>query len=159
VPKWTTYCSKVARIWGVVSSTDVIGLGVWFRPDDKLKTNWSSLVKNALESPLKLGITGFNRYYSAIKAVNKAHNQITKNMAHWRIMHPSPSIYDKNVGNSLIKVLLQWAQVEGIAIYHEVFKEQHVDYFQEHGFECVKEFELPTKPPIKFWSLLKYPSK
>ena len=88
-----------AHIWGVVNDNSVEAITVLFGPDDKLgrdgrfhdnpvtDLSFKSVMKNAIETPVKLGLKVFSKYYTGLKKREKVHREVMKGVPHWRIMY------------------------------------------------------------------------
>lgn len=67
-PKLCKYLLKKAKVWGIFDNEfHIDAVGIWFNPDQKFVTSIGEILKNAIESPFKLGITSFTKYVSALQ--------------------------------------------------------------------------------------------
>eukprot|EP01119_Soliformovum_irregulare_P017750 TRINITY_DN5325_c0_g1_i1.p1 TRINITY_DN5325_c0_g1~~TRINITY_DN5325_c0_g1_i1.p1 ORF type:complete len:226 (-),score=77.25 TRINITY_DN5325_c0_g1_i1:38-715(-) len=166
VPNWSEFTARRGRIWGIVQDGVPQALLIYFSPDAKLVTSFISLIQNALRSPIKLGIKAFKIYYSNINKVQKIWQKTMNGRPHYRIMAPSPYFYGDAIGDLLLKPIVEWAKSEGVPIYHQVFSEKEVEWFQNREFEFQKKLELDNKlwvyvlikDPFSNQSLKNYPA-
>lgn len=72
VGKWSSYVFKYGHIFGVREGNEqkLSGITIVFSPKDKLDISLTEVLKNAFESPLKLGLGVFNKYFKAVKRIN-----------------------------------------------------------------------------------------
>lgn len=184
-PKWTQYTLQNGNVWGVIEEGNLAGISVFFSPDDKFEISLLNVLKEAIETPIKTGLASFNKYMKAHMKVQKTQKKVIGKQPHYRIMYPTMAVYDPTVAHELIKYIINSAYTDNLPIYHEVFTLEHLEFFQNYGFEVVDQIvitppsetkekdnkkEKKDKKPkkidlqigqegIKLWALVKYPKK
>eukprot|EP01119_Soliformovum_irregulare_P007062 TRINITY_DN19468_c0_g1_i1.p1 TRINITY_DN19468_c0_g1~~TRINITY_DN19468_c0_g1_i1.p1 ORF type:complete len:363 (-),score=31.94 TRINITY_DN19468_c0_g1_i1:46-1134(-) len=149
-----SFMLRSGRVYGMINENDVVGIGVWYAPGEKLNTTVGDLIKIAGTDTLKAGLGSTGRYFSCVKKLKRAQAELMKGIPHWRIMHPSPAWYSLKVGKALISMVMDWAAADNVPIYHEVYQEDQIHFFLKYGFECVKTIVISESPDIKCWVLI-----
>lgn len=72
---------------------------------------------------MQIGLKAFSIYYSALKKRDKVYKSLMKE-SHWKIMWPSPVIYAPDIRNTMIEMVVQWALVDQVPIYTDVYNDE-----------------------------------
>lgn len=83
------------------------------------------------------------------------HKSLMKKKRHWRIMNPTPAYYNNSVGSTMLQTVINWANLDAVPIYHEVFLEEHRDWMLNWGFQVEKEVVVSQEPFVKIWVMIK----
>ncbi len=77
---------------------------------------------------------------------------------HWYLASLGTAVgqQGRGIGGALMRPVLEHCDREGLPCYLESSKERNVPFYRRHGFEVVKEVELPgSGPPI--WTMWREP--
>lgn len=133
------------RVWGGFAPTgDLLGCSLWIGPDDRLEVKLGEVVKQATQSPFKLGkisltsgLSIFTRYFKLLQLLEKQFSAIVGKMRHWRIMPPAPSDLNRRVGVGLFQVLKLWATDDRVPIIANCFLPADCQFYMNLGFEVL----------------------
>jgi ribosomal protein S18 acetylase RimI-like enzyme len=77
---------------------------------------------------------------------------------HWYLASLGTAVerQGKGVGSALMRPVLEHCDAEGLPCYLESSKERNVPFYRRHGFEVVKEVQLPGDGPT-MWTMWREP--
>jgi len=140
------------------TSPDLEGIITWVFSDN-YKISFLDVIKNGGFSLLfKLGIKTFKRYIKIEEFYTKLHKKHIDS-PHW-FLGPfcvDPSYQGQGLGKSLLKFLLEKADISKFPIYLYTNTERLFTFYRNNGFELIeKTFFLEGNIP--FWGMIKYPN-
>jgi ribosomal protein S18 acetylase RimI-like enzyme len=118
--------------------------------------------------PLLTGLKGVLTMFRVLPYV--AHNLVTTlrilnlvegmhpHEPHWYLATLGTAVERQGtgIGGALMRPVLEHCDAEGLPCYLESSKERNVPFYRRHGFEVVKEVQLPADgPPI--WTMWREP--
>ena len=148
--------------YGKVYSTDGSneGAAVWLPPDQPT-TSMLRMMRvgfwDLAFAPLKLGVGFMPRFFAAMSKIDELHKTDAPRR-HWYLMvlGVDPARQGQGVGSALIQPGLEQADRDRVPCYLETAKEINVTFYKKHGFEVVREIDLPRGGP-RLWTMLREP--
>ena len=107
-------------------------------------------------TPLVMGLRNYVRSMECEDFVGVTQIEIMANRPHYYLwgLAVEPGQKRQGIGASLLKVLLNQADAEGMPIYLETHDEHNVAYYQRYGFDLVRATQIP-KHHLPIWCMVR----
>jgi ribosomal protein S18 acetylase RimI-like enzyme len=127
----------------VHTTEDVDGVAIWL-PPEKWKVPTGNLVRMMPTMVRSFG-TRLPRVLGCLSTIEKKH---PKDPPHWYLefLGTRRDRQRKGVGSSLISLMLDRCDQEGMPAYLEASSPENVPFYGRHGFEVVEEVQLKNGP-------------
>ena len=142
--------------YGEVYTTPEISGVIFTLPPGHTKISQSEYIQNGfLLTPLLLGFRNYLRSQVCEKFVADTHEKIMDDRPHYYLwgLTVDPSQKRKGIGTSLLKPVIEKADVEQKPIYLETHDEKNVSYYQRMGFSLVHNDKFP-KFDLAIWCMV-----
>jgi GNAT superfamily N-acetyltransferase len=152
--KWFEVTFKAAlQHHEVYTTTGLAGAAVWAPPG-----TWNVPLRKALPSvpgTIRWLGKGLGRFLRATNALGSNH----PTEPHWYLegLGTDPPWQRQGVGSALMTPVLQRCDREGVPAYLETQKDVNVAYYRHHGFDVVKEIDIPGDGP-HLWLMWRRPA-
>jgi len=144
---------------GLVHTTPgaVEGVAMWLPPERPIATFLDTVRMGFLSLPLKATPLQVIRFAAMMALFDRLHHQDAPKR-HWylNVLGVDPERQGQGVGGRLIAPVLEAADGERLPCYVETGKEINVTFYQKHGFEVLREGNLPLGGP-RWWTMLREP--
>jgi ribosomal protein S18 acetylase RimI-like enzyme len=151
---------RYGNLYGEVHTTPgkAEGAAVWLPPGSTDMPLWRMIRAGFLAALLKLGLAELNRLNNANNYLDKLHKRDMPG-THWFLMTlgVDPARQGQGVGGALIRPVLARADADGLPCYLETSKERNLLFYQSHGFEILREVDIPNGGP-RTWTMKRKPA-
>jgi GNAT superfamily N-acetyltransferase len=136
----------------VLTTDDHTGVAVWLPPD-----NWKIATGDVVASlPAMLRSFGSRipRLLGSLGVIEKNH---PTDVPHWYLefLGTRSDVQRKGVGSSVIGLMLDRCDREGIPAYLEASSPENVPFYRRHGFEVRQDLKLKNGPTL--WGMWREP--
>ena len=143
--------------YGEVYVTPEISGVLFYLPPGHTRITLREYMKNGfLRTPFRLGFHNYVRSMDCERFVGDAQEKVMNGRLHYYLwglaVHPGQQ--QKGVGTSLMKPLLEKADLEKMPIYLETHNEKNVAYYQRMGFDMVYTDSIP-KNKLQIWCMVR----
>ena len=149
----------IGLIYGEVFTTpSMLGIAVWVSPEYNSFTFESMFRTGFLRAILSMGFGSLWRFVRSSIFVEKLQKQAIS-VPHWTLVFigVEPTHRGKGIGGNLIQPILARADSDGIPCYVESVDERNLTFYQRHGFEIVKDGQVPNSG-LQVWILVRKPA-
>lgn len=144
---------------GLVHTTpgSVEGVAMWLPPERPTATLLDAVRMGFFSLPLKATPLQVVRFAAMMALFDKLHHQDAPKR-HWylNVLGVDPERQGQGVGGRLIAPVLEEADRERLPCYVETGKEINVTFYRKHGFEVLRQGNLPLGGP-RWWTMLREP--
>lgn len=153
--KFLQYGLRAGRVFTTPESVD--GIATWLPPERPMMTFMDAVRLGLLALPFKGSLLQLVRFSAMTALFQKLHRQDAP-MRHWylNVLGVDPERQGQGVGGRLIAPILERADSDRLPCYVETGKEINVTFYQKHGFEVLREGDLPLGGP-RWWTMLREP--
>lgn len=146
------------RYGEVYVTPDLSGAVNLLLPDHTTISTWEYIRSGFLLSPIIFGIRRYSHVMECEEYVTMIHEKIMKEKPHYYIwgLVVDPAQQRKGIGASLMKPILERADLEKKPIYLETHDEKNVDYYKRMGFDLVQTALIPEHG-LHFWCMVREP--
>ena len=136
----------------ILTTDELAGMAVWAPPNTwKVPTSKFVTVGPQMIATLRGGLIRLMRGFAVLE---KAH----PHEPHWYLegLGTDPKWQRRGVGGALMAPVLARCDDEGVPAYLETQKQANVPYYRKHGFEVIREVDLPARGP-HMWLMWREP--
>jgi ribosomal protein S18 acetylase RimI-like enzyme len=153
--KFLQYGLQAGRVFTTPGAVE--GIATWLPPERPMMSFMDALRLGLLALPFKATPLQFVRFVAMMNLFEKMHKQDAPKR-HWylNVLGVDPERQGQGVGGRLIAPILEQADKDRLPSYVETGKEINVTFYQKHGFEVLKEGNLPLGGP-RWWTMLREP--
>jgi GNAT superfamily N-acetyltransferase len=147
---------RIGLIHGEVYTTpSMLGIAVWVSPEHNSFTFGSMFRTGFLRAIVSMGFGPLRRFVRSSIFVEKLQKQAIS-VPHWTLVFigVEPAYRGKGVGGKLIQPILARADSDGMPCYVESVDERNLTFYQRHGFEIVRDGQIPNGGP-HVWILVR----
>lgn len=153
--KFLQYGLQAGHVFTTPGSVD--GIATWLPPERPMMSLIDAVRLGLLALPFKASPLQFVRFTAMMSMFEKLHKQDAPKR-HWylNVLGVDPDHQGQGVGGRLIAPILEQADRDRLPCYVETGKEINVTFYQKHGFDVLKEGNLPLGGP-RWWTMLREP--
>lgn len=153
--KFLRYGLRAGHVYTTPDS--VVGIATWLPPERPMMGLMDAVRLGLLALPFKASPLQFVRFTAMMSMFEKMHKKdVPKRHWYLNVLGVEPERQGQGVGGRLIAPILEQADRDRLPCYLETGKEINVTFYQKHGFEVVKEGDLPLGGP-RWWTMLREP--
>jgi ribosomal protein S18 acetylase RimI-like enzyme len=133
------YAVRHGRVW---ANDDVSAVAAWANPDGGSMSAGRMLRAGMWALPLKLGLTGMNRFSAAMAATQRFHEQVGG--PHWYLITVGTrrSRQGQGLGGQLLELGTSQADAASLPCYLETATESNIAFYAKRGFEVIGQAEV-----------------
>ena len=137
---------------GCYTTEGAIGAAIWGPAGKPFPTGLAGIT--SLLPVLPYVATNLSKTLRFLNLVESMHPK----EPHWYLATLGTAVdwQGKGVGSALLQPVLEHCDAEGLPCYLESSKERNVPFYRRHGFEVVKEVQLPSGGPT-IWTMWRDP--
>lgn len=139
------------------TSADTEGVAIWLPPERPHFSLLGLMLVGGLAGPFVAGFGAMRRFLAWSGLMEKLHKRDVA-ARHWYLMvlGVDPPRQGQGLGSRVIQPVLARADSERLSCYLETAKEINLSFYRKHGFEVVRQIDLPGGgPPI--WTMRREP--
>lgn len=143
------------RVYTTAGGVD--GVAIWLPPERPIMGFLEAVRLGFLALPLKASPLQVIRFAAMLSLFEKLHQQdVPKRHWYLNVLGVEPERQGRGIGGRLIAPVLEEADRQGLPCYLETGKEINVTFYRKHGFDVVREGNLPLGGP-RWWTMLREP--
>lgn len=136
------------------TSPNLEGIAIWI-PCRRYKEKFSWVLRcGGLSAGKKLGLEAAKRSKPIRNFIEEVHAEIVSDQ-HWYLneLGVDPAFQGKGYGSSLMRSMLKKIDEQGLPVYLETSLEKNVRYYEEFGFNLIKEALIPETDVYQWFML------
>ena len=146
------------RAGHVFTTPDLVqGIATWLPPERPMMGFMDAVRLGLLALPFKGTPLQLVRFVAMTRLFDRMH-RLDAPKRHWylNVLGVDPERQGQGFGGRLIAPTLEQADRDRLPCYVETGKEINVTFYQKHGFEVLREGNLPLGGP-RWWTMLREP--
>jgi ribosomal protein S18 acetylase RimI-like enzyme len=136
---------------------DCKGISVWMGPDKPALDNFQLAQLGLILYPLKIGIRNFVHMLNVSNEWEEFHARQDKNHYYLFVIGVDPEMQRRGYGKSLMKIILDRADKEGVKCYLETVTQENVMFYEDLQFQSIKEKKFGEN--YNYWVMTRDPQK
>ncbi len=153
---WARYCNRHGEVYA--SGDKIEGVAVWLPPGKFPPSQAGTMLAGMILVPLRFGLAKHRLFTKASEYMDRLHARDVPG-PHWFLatLGVDPPRQSQGLGSALLQPALTQADRDGLPAYLETQSEKNVAFYQRHGFDVVKEIDLPGGGP-HIWTMKREPA-